>query len=326
MSDHKMKAAVFRKYGPPEVVGIEVINRPIPTAKEVQVKVHFTTVNRTDCGFRSAEYFVSRFFSGLFVPKQKVLGCEFAGEITKIGKEITRYKIGDRIFGFNDSVFGGHAEYLTLPEDAAIVEIPAAFSYRDAAPLSEGGHYALSNIRAAKITAGQRVLINGGTGAIGSAAIQLAKHIGAEVTAVCATQHLDLVRALGADVVIDYTKQDFTLLQNKFDVVFDAVGKSNFGRCKPLLNDTGIYMSTELGPHFENPFLGIIGLFRSGKRVLFPIPLLKRDDILFLRELAEAGKFKPIIDRTYPLSEIVDAYTYVETGQKIGNVLISVNQ
>jgi NADPH:quinone reductase-like Zn-dependent oxidoreductase len=319
-----MKAAVYRKYGPPEVVSIEEIALPVPKAKEVLIKIHYTTVNRTDCGFRSAEYFISRFFSGLFVPKIKVLGCEFAGEIIEIGKDVSLYKVGDRVFGFNDAKFGGHAEYLTLPENAAIVEIPEGFSYRDAAPWAEGGHYALCNIRSAKITAGQQVLINGGTGAIGSAAIQLCKYFGAEVTAVCATQHIDTVRALGADVVIDYTKEDFTQLKRKFDVVFDAVGKSNFGRCKPLLKEKGIYMSTELGPGFENPFLGMTAPFRSGKKVLFPIPLLKRDDIVFLKTLAEAGKYKPLVDRTYNLSQIVEAYKYVETGMKTGNVLIKV--
>ena len=242
-----MKAAIYTQYGVPEVVKIMDVEKPTPKENEVLIKVHASTVNRTDCGFRSAEYFVSRFFSGLFRPKFKTLGCEFAGEIEAIGKAVSSFKIGDKVFGFNDSRFGGHAEYMTLAENAPFTTMPNNVSFEVAAAITEGAHYALCDIRAAKVKHGQKVLVNGGTGGIGSAAVQLLKHFGAEVTAVCGTQHVELVKSLGADVVIDYLKEDFTKRNQTFDFIFDAVGKSSFGRCKPLLKENGIYISTELG-------------------------------------------------------------------------------
>jgi NADPH:quinone reductase-like Zn-dependent oxidoreductase len=320
-----MKAAVHTQYGPPEVVQVKEVDKPVPKEKEVLIKVHTSTVNRTDCGFRSAEYFISRFFSGLFKPNCTILGNEFAGEVEAIGKEVTAFKPGDKVFGYNDTTFGGHAGYMVMAEKDAITTLPEGLSYQEAAPITEGGHYALCDIRAAKIQASQRVLINGATGAIGSAAIQIIKQIGAEVTAVCATPHVALVESLGADQVIDYTRQDFTKLNKKFDVVFDAVGKSSFGKCKPLLKKKGIYMSTELGPGSQNPFLALITPFTGGKKVLFPIPTISKEDVLFLKKLVETKKYKPVIDRTYSLDQIVEAYRYVETGQKTGNVLISIN-
>ncbi|HET9431163.1 MAG TPA: NAD(P)-dependent alcohol dehydrogenase, partial [Chitinophagaceae bacterium] len=188
--------------------------------------------------------------------------------------------------------------------------------------ITEGAHYALCDIRAAKIKDGQKVLINGATGAIGSAAVQLVKYIGAEVTAVCKTEHMELIKSLGADVVVDYTKEDFTLLSEKFDVVFDAVGKNSFKRCKPLLKRKGIYMSTELGYMSQNIFLALITPLLGGKKVLFPIPSISKEDVNFLKKLVEQGKYKPVIDRHYPLEQIVEAYKYVETGQKTGNVIL----
>lgn len=267
-----MKAAVYTNYGPPEIVKITSVNKPVPKDDEVLIKVHASTVNRTDCGFRSANYFIVRFFSGLFRPKNKVLGCEYSGQIEAIGKNVTSFKIGDRVFGFNDATFGAHAEYMIVKEDSAMSTIPSDIEYDRAAAITEGAHYALCDIRAAKITAGQNVLVNGATGAIGSAAVQIIKHLGATVTAVCATKHMDLVTSLGADKVIDYTKQDFTQLQEKFDVIFDAVGKSSYGKCKPLLKSKGIYMSTELGYMSQNPFLALITPLFGGKKLLFPIP------------------------------------------------------
>lgn len=322
-----MKAIVYTKYGPPEVAQLTEIKKPVPKHNEVLIKVHASTVNRTDCGFRSANYFISRFFSGLFAPRNKVLGCEFAGEVEAIGKDVTSFKPGDRVFGFNDSRFGGHAEYMTMPESEALATIPEATSYQVAAAATEGSHYALVNIRAAKVSSGQQVLVNGATGAIGSAAVQLLKHFGVTVTAVCHASHLDLIKSLGADEVIDYTRQDFTTIQrlhNQFDVVFDAVGKSSFGKCKPLLKPKGIYMSTELGPRYENPFLALLTPLTGGKKLLFPLPTITKEDVLFLKELLATGKFKPVIDRTYTLDQIVEAYQYVETGQKVGNVIIAV--
>lgn len=319
-----MKAAVYTQYGPPEVARLAEVEKPVPKDNEVLIRIHASTVNRTDCGFRSAEYFIVRFFSGLFRPKNPILGCEFAGEIEAVGTHVSAFKPGDKVFGFNDTKFGGHAEYLTLPEDSAMATIPEKLSYTEAAPITEGAHYALCNLRAAKLERGQRILINGATGAIGSAAVQLSKHFGAEVTAVCSTPHVDLVKSLGADVVIDYTREDFTRLDKQFDIVFDAVGKSSFGKCKPLLKNKGIYMSTELGYLSQNPFLAIITPLLGGKKVLFPLPSISKEDVLFLKNLVETGEFKPVIDRIYPLEQIVEAYRYVETGMKTGNVVITV--
>lgn len=319
-----MQAAIYKKYGPPEVVQIAEVEKPVPKNKEVLVKVYASTVNRTDCGFRSAEYVISRFFSGLLAPKNQILGCEFAGEVEETGKSVTAFKIGDKVFGFNDTKFGGHAEYMTMAEDDAIAIMPSNMTYEEAAAITEGAHYALCDIRAAKISSRQQILINGATGAIGSAAVQLVKYFGAEVTAVCDTKNMALVKSLGADEVIDYTKQDFTKLNKTFDVVFDAVGKSSFGKCKPLLKKHGVYMSTELGPNWENPFLALITPLFGGKKVLFPLPTISKADVLFLKELVETGKLKPVLDRKYPLAQIVDAYRYVETGMKTGNVIITV--
>lgn len=325
MNTEMMKAAVYTRYGPPEVVTVRHIPKPLPGKHEVLIKVHTSTVNRTDCGFRSAQYVISRLFSGLFVPRQQVLGCEFSGTVAQTGAAVTQYTVGDHILGFNDSSFGAHAEYMVLPESAAMATLPFGLSMDSAAALTEGAHYALSNLRAAGLKEGQQWLVNGATGAIGSAAIQLLKYFGAEVTAVCATPHMTTVKALGADEVIDYTAQDFTRIEKTFDTVFDAVGKSAFARCKPLLKPKGIYMSTELGKGCQNPFLALATPLMGGKKVLFPIPSTRKEDIRLLCDLARQKKFSPLMDRSYPLDDIVDAYRYVETGQKIGNVLLQVS-
>jgi len=318
-----MRAIINTKYGPPEVVKLMEVDKPVPKDNEVLIKVYVTTVNRTDCGFRSAQYFISRFFSGLFRPKNKTLGNEFAGIIESVGINVTSFKIGDKVFGYNDTKFGAHAEYMTMAENAAIAMMPVNLTFEEAAPITEGGHYALCDIKAAKIKKGQNVMIYGATGAIGSAAVQLAKYFGATVTAVCNTKNVDLIKSLGADLVIDYTKQDFTKTNQTFDFVFDTVGKSSFGKCKPILNKNGIYISTELGRYSENIFLALITPVFSSKKVLFPMPTICKDDVIFLKELVVAGKYKPVIDRQYRLEQIVDAYKYVESGQKTGNVLIS---
>lgn len=321
-----MKAIVHTQYGPPEVARLKEVEKPKPTQNEVLIKIYATTVNRTDCGFRSAEYFISRFFSGLFRPNQQILGCEFAGIVEEIGPEVKEFKIGDSVFGFDDVKFGGHAEYKVIAEDKAVTTIPEGLSFEIAAAIGEGAHYAWCDIRAAKIQKGQNVLINGATGAIGSAAVQLVKYLGARVTAVCDTKNVNLVKSLGADMVIDYKKEDFTQLRETFDVVFDAVGKSSFGKCKRLLKKGGIYMSTELGYMSQNPFLAMITPLMGGKKVLFPIPVTTKSDIEFLKKLTAEKHFKPVIDSTYKLEEIVAAYRFVETGQKTGNVVIIVNQ
>ena len=322
MTSEKMKAVVYANYGPPEVVRLAMIEKPVAKDNEVLIKVRATTVNRTDCGFRSANYFIVRFWSGLIRPKHQVLGCEFAGEIESVGKDVTTFKPGDKVFGYNDTKFGGHAEYMTMSENDSLTTMPENVSFSVAAPITEGAHYALCDIRAAKIDGGQQVLVNGATGAIGSAAVQLLKYFGARVTAVCDTKNIELVKSLGADVVIDYKKEDFTKINTKFDVVFDAVGKSSFGKCRSLLQKGGIYMSTELGYMSQNPFLAMITPLLGGKKVLFPMPGINKKDVEFLKELVAEEKFKPVVDRSYPLEQIVDAYRYVETGMKTGNVVI----
>lgn len=319
-----MKAAVYKKYGPPEVVEVVDLPKPIPGDKEILLKVHASTVNRTDCGFRSAEYFISRFFSGLFRPKLNVLGCEFAGEVESVGKLVNRFKPGDKLFGFNDARFGGHAEYTLLKDTDALALIPEGMSYSEAVAITEGGHYALCDIYAMKVQPGQHILVNGATGAIGSAAVQLLKYFGVKVTAVCSSTHADKVKRLGADVVIEFQKEDFTKGNVQYDAVFDAVGKSSFGKCKPILKGKGLYVSTELGKNSENVWKAMLGKFSNGKRILFPIPFTKQEDIDLLKELVETGKYKPLMDRSYPLEDIVTAYKYVETGQKVGNVVIDV--
>jgi NADPH:quinone reductase-like Zn-dependent oxidoreductase len=320
-----MKAAVYTRYGGPEVVRIMEVEKPIPKNNEILIKVEASTVNRTDCGFRSAEYFISRFFSGLINPKIKTLGNEFAGIVEEIGNDVSEFSPGDKVFGYNDSRFGAHAEYMLMDEKEAVVNMPANCSFKEAAPICEGGHYALCNIRAAKVKKGDKVLLNGATGAIGSAALQLLKHFEAEVTAVCETKNIAIVQSLGADEVIDYLKQDFTDTTKQYDFVFDAVGKSSFAKCKKILTNKGIYISTELGKHSANVFLAMLTPILGGKKVLFPIPFIKKEDVIFLKSLVEKGEFKPLIDREYSFDEIVEAYTYVETGQKIGNVLLSWN-
>jgi NADPH:quinone reductase-like Zn-dependent oxidoreductase len=319
-----MKAIVHTRYGPPEVVQLTEIEKPVPKDNEVLIKVYATTVNRTDCGFRSAMYFVSRFWSGLWRPKYKTLGNEFAGIIVELGKEVSNFKKGDKVFGYNDSTFGAHAEYMTTAADRAIATMPINLSFEEAAPICEGAHYALCNIRAAKVQAGQKVLVNGATGAIGSAAVQLLKYFGTKVTAVCDTKNIALLQSLGADTVIDYTKEDFTKLNEQFDFVFDAVGKSSFGRCKAILAPKGIYISTELGKNGENILFALSTPLVGGKKVLFPMPIINQEDVIFLKDLVEMDQFKPVIDREYPLESIVAAYQYAETGQKTGNLIIKV--
>jgi NADPH:quinone reductase-like Zn-dependent oxidoreductase len=318
-----MKAAVHTRYGPPEVVNIQEVPKPAPKDNEVLLRVYASTVNRTDSGFRSAEYFISRFWSGLLKPNYQTLGCEFAGQVEAVGRAVKSVKVGERIFGYNDKKCGGHGQYLTLDENDAFTTIPEGLTYEEAAPITEGAHYALGHIRAAKVKNGQSVLVYGATGAIGSAAVQLLKHFGAHVTAVCHTNHVSLVKSLGADVVIDYTKEDYAQAGRLYNVVFDAVGKTSFGHCKPVLTEKGIYISTELGKNWENIYLALLTPLRKGKKVLFPIPTISKADVEFLKHLVEQKQFTPVLDRTYPLEQIVDAYKYVETGQKIGNVVIT---
>ena len=319
-----MKAIVYHKYGPPDVHEYQEVEKPTPKHNEVLIKVHAVTVNRTDCGFLRAKPFIVRFFTGLIKPRRTILGNEFAGKIEAVGKDVTSFKVGDKVFGYNDDDFGARAEYMTTPEEGMLAIMPANMSYEEAAPSTEGAHYALNIIKKTNIQSGQIILINGATGAIGSAAVQLVKYFGADVTAVCNTKNVALVQSLGADEVIDYTKEDFTKNGQTYDVVFDAVGKSSFRRCKALLRPGGIYVSTELGFFAQNPFLAMWTSIFGSKKVIFPIPKSRKEDVLFFKELIEAGKFKGVIDRRYPLEQIVGAFNYVEKGQKTGNVIITV--
>ena len=319
-----MEAAVHTRYGPPDVVRIAEVDKPSVGDEDVLVRVHATTVNRTDCGYRAARPFFIRVLTGLTRPRRSVLGTEFAGVVEAVGSRVTSFAVGDRVFGYNEGAFGTHAEYLSVPEDGAIATMPTGVTFAEAAPATEGAHYALSFIKTARIRAGQDVLVYGATGAIGSAAVQLLKSLGAAVTAVCDTANLEVVRSLGADRVVDYTAQDFTQDEQTYDAVFDAVGKSTFGRCKPLLKPGGVYLSSDLGPWGQNLILPLVTPLLGGKKVKFPTPRQGQEMVRYLRELIESKQFRPVIDRRYPLDQIVDAYRYVETGQKIGNVVIDV--
>jgi NADPH:quinone reductase-like Zn-dependent oxidoreductase len=321
-----MKAAVQTRYGPPEVVRIVDVDPPVVGDRDVLIKVQATTVNRTDCGFRAAKPFFVRIFSGLLKPKASILGCEFAGVVETVGGAVTSFVVGDRVFGFSEWRYGGHAEYLSMPEDGPLATMPANATFEVAAASTEGSHYALSAITKARIESGDHVLVNGATGAIGSAAVQLLKRLGVVVTAVCATEHLELVRGLGADRVIDYTAEDFTKDEQRYDVVLDAVGKSSFGRCKRLLKPRGIYLSSDLGPLSQNPILALITPLFGGRRVMFAIPpTYDKERVTGFKQMVESGEFTPLIDRRYPLDQIVEAYRYVENGQKVGNVVIDVD-
>jgi len=251
-----MKAAIHKVYGPPEVVTIQDVPIPEIGEDEVLIRVHYSTVNRTDCGFRSAEYFISRFFSGLLKPKQQILGNEFSGQIVSIGSLVTKFKIGDRVFGYNDQKFGTHAEFMSMSANSTLALIPESISFAEAAPTLEGGHYAWCDILAAKVKPGQQVLVYGASGAIGSAAVQLLSYLNAKVIAVCGAENIEIVKKLGAIQVIDYKTTDYTTLGVQFDFVFDAVGKTSFGKCKPVLTKDGVYISTELGKNGQNILVG----------------------------------------------------------------------
>jgi NADPH:quinone reductase-like Zn-dependent oxidoreductase len=318
-----MKAAVATRNGPPEVVRVMEVPRPVPRANELLVRATPPPSNRTDCGFRAAHPWFVRGFSGITKPKRTILGCEFAGVVEAVGKEVGRFAVGDRVFGFDDSRFGGHAEYLAIDQDAAVATMPDDRDFELMAPATEGSHYALTAIRAAGVDDRSEVLVYGATGAIGSAAVQIVKSLGAQVTAVCASEQVDLVAGLGADRVIARTTTDFTTDTQRYDFILDAVGKCAFGQCRDLLKPRGIWMSSDLGTLSQNPLLVLVTRFSRGRRVLFPIPRIDRAIVEYLKGLVQSGRFKPVIDRTYPLDEIVEAYRYVETQQKIGNVVMN---
>jgi NADPH:quinone reductase-like Zn-dependent oxidoreductase len=318
-----MKACVYMQYGPPEVLQIREVPKPVPKDNEILIKIYATTVNRTDCGFRKAEYFAVRIVSGLFKPKKTILGTELAGKVEAIGKAVKSFKAGDAVFGLKCMTFGAHAEYICVPEEGSITTKPSNMSYEEAAAICEGAWLANNVLKKMNVKASHKILINGATGSIGSAAVQLCRYYGAEITAVGNTKNLELISSLGANKVIDYLKEDFTTMEESYDFIFDAVGKSSFFKCKKLLKPGGMYISTELGFMWQNIFLPLFTLF-SSKKVKFPIPVDKKEDIIFFKSLVETGKYKAIIDKRYPFDQIIEATRYVETGEKTGNVVIQV--
>ena len=320
-----MKAAVRTQYGSPEVLSIREVDTPEPESNEIRVRVQATTVNRTDCGILWGKPIIIRLFTGLSKPTLATTGTDFAGEVEAIGPAVTRFSVGDRVWGFDDNGLASHAQYLTIAEDKPISTIPEGISYEQAAASAEGAHYAYNFINKVKLQPGNKVMLNGATGAIGSAALQFLKYHEIYVTATANTKNIDLVKSLGADRVINYEQEDFTLDYDQYDFVFDAVGKSTFGKCRPLLKPGGIYISSELGPGAQNPFLALATPLLGGKKVRFPVPLNVPRSLEFTRKLLREGKFRPVIDRTYPLDEIREAFYFVHSGQKTGNVLLTMN-
>ena len=318
-----MKAAIRRNYGPLDDLKIETLEKPVAKDNEVLVKVHATTVSRTDYVVLTGRPFIIRFFTGLLKPSFPVPGTDFAGIIESVGKSVKSFKVNDRVFGFNDQGLASQAEYMVFPENGAMSRIPDNMPFEQAAASIEGAHYAINFINKVKFKAGDKILINGATGAIGSALLQFMKYHNTYVTAVCNTRNLELIKALGADRIYDYTREDFTEDEEKYDFVFDAAGKSTFSDCKPLLKKGGAYISSELGPGGQNLFLPLTTKMFGSRKVLFPFPFDIKGSINFIKDLYEKGKFKPVIDRKYPLEDIREAYRYVASGQKTGNVVLS---
>ena len=326
-----MRAVVYTHYGSPGVLHIKEIEKPVPKDDEVLIKVYATTVNRTDYATIRAKPFFARIWTGLIKPKKQIPGTEFSGKIEAVGKDVSTFKVGDKVFGFDDQGSMSHAKYMTISEDKAVT-IPENITYEQAAASTEGAHYAYNFINKVNLKSGQKVLVNGATGAIGSAAVQLLKYFGVNITAVCATKNIELAKSLGASKVIDYTKEDFTkgylTKEEKYNFVFDTVGKSSFFKCKELLQPGGVYISSDLGYMAQNIFLPlvtpIIKSLIGHKKTVSPIPVDIRGSLLLIKKLIEQGKFKAVIDREFPLEQIVEAYKYVEKGQKTGNVVITV--
>ena len=317
-----MRAVVHDRYGPPAVLSIRELEDPVPQPHEVLVRVRATTVTRSDCGFRAADPFFSRVFTGLRAPKRKVVGMELAGVVEAVGDEVTEFSPGDRVFGLRG---GANAELVCVREQGALAHIPAGTSFEDAAPLSDGPSIARACLRNADLREGRTILIYGASGAIGTAAVQIAKASGAQLTAVCDTKRVELVRSLGADEVVDYTREDFTRAGTSYDVVFDAVGKQSFRRCRNALRPGGLYIETDLGFLWHVPLLALLTRWIGSKRVRLPIPKYTKEDILFVKELVEAGKYRAVVDRTYPFEDVVEATRYVETGHKTGNVVLTLD-
>ncbi len=317
-----MRAVVHDRYGPPDVLRLEDVERPVPKENEVLVKVHVTTVTRTDTGLRSAEYFFARAFTGLRRPKRRIAGTELAGVVGAVGAAVSEFQVGDEVFAFKG---GANAEYVCVRESALLAHKPASMTFEEAAAVIDGALLAMTCLRPAD-RKGQSIVVYGASGSIGTAAVQLAKHFGAEVTAVCNTKNVELVRSLGADEVIDYLQEDFTKNGETYDVVFDAVGKHSFRRCRHSLKPGGIYVTTDLGFMWHAPLLALLTRWIGDKRATLGIGRYRREDLLFLKELIEAGEYRAVIDRRYPLADVIEATKYVETGQKTGNVVLIVSR
>jgi NADPH:quinone reductase-like Zn-dependent oxidoreductase len=325
----RMKAVVYDNYGPPDVLRIEEVAAPEPNDDEILVAIRATTVTRTDTHARAGEPFISRFFTGLRRPKRKIGGIEYAGEVVAVGKAVTQFEVGDEVFGFsgifgpNAGRFGTHAQLICVREIGPVAHKPAAMSFEEAAAVSDGGVLALFSLRHAALKEGQKILVYGASGSIGTATVQVAKALGADVTGVCNTKNVELVKNLGADPVIDYTQEDFTENGKTYDVVFDAVGKQTFHRCGGSLKPGGRYVASD---GLRNIVLAPWTSRFGDRTVVFPIPpRYTKKDLLFLKELIEAGKYRPVIDRVYPMEQVIEASEYVETRQKTGNVVLTVS-
>ena len=317
-----MRAVAYDRYGPPEVLRIEEVEEPVPREDEVLVRIVASTMNRTDCGLRSAEFIVSRLFTGLLRPRQRISGMEFSGVVEAVGPAVTGFGIGDAVFGVKG--FGAHAEYACVREGGVLALKPANVSFATAAAATDGAGLALACLRAAGLRAGQSVLIYGASGAVGTAGVQLARHLGADVTAVCSTKSVELMRSLGVGKVIDYTEEDFTRNGRTYDVVFDAVGKTSFRRCHGVLKRGGTFVDTDPGFMFHVVPLALLTRWFGSKRVAMGITKFSKEDVVMLASLMEVGVYLPVIDRRYPLDQVVEAARYVETGQKTGNVVLTV--
>ena len=317
-----MRAVVHDRYGPPEVLRVEEVERPVPTEDEVLVGVHASTVTRGDAmGVRSAEYRFTRLFTGIRRPRRTRSGTEFAGRVHEVGSTVTEFRVGDEVFGVQA---GANAEFVTVRQGGVIARKPTGLTYEEAAAVPDGSLLALSCLRPAYPLRGKSVLVYGAAGSIGTAAVQLlAHHFEAVVTAVCDTQDVEVVRSLGARAVLDRFREDFTGNGETYDVIFDAVGKHSFRRCRSSLEPGGIYISTDLGFMYHVPLLALVTRVVGSKRGTLGLGRYRQEDLLLVKELVETGKYRPVIDRRYPLDEVVEATRYVESGQKTGNVVLS---
>ena len=320
-----MRAVVHDRYGPPEVLRVDDVERPVPNEDEVLVRVHASTVTRGDAmGVRGADYRFTRVFTGIRRPRRTNLGTEFAGSVEEVGTAVTEFRVGDDVFGVKG---GANAEYVAVRESGAIAQKPAELTFEEAAAVPEGALLALTCLRPADPLHGKSVLVYGAAGSVGTAAVQLlAHHVETEVTGVCDTKDVDLVRSLGAREAVDRLREDFTQNGKTYDVIFDAVGKNSFRRCHRSLKPGGIYISMDLGFMYHVPLLALVTRFIGSKRATVGIGRYRKEDLLLVRELVDTRKYRPVIDRTYELDEIVEAARYVEAGQKTGNVVLRVGE